>query len=533
MLKIKMHFVWQRAPVAPRCLWHIAALGVALAAGRRVSSSAAELAGYCYAILSQDNMWRRISLCLFFGVVGVVFLLSSHFAQAQEAAEEAIVTGPGPEHEELPPDLAPTIASSVPALRHIKKELLDLGLNFQVNYTGEVFGNPTGGVKQRGIYEDLIETALDGDLDKIAGLKGASFHINSYEINGFGLSLCCVFNVLTVSSIEALATTRLYEAWFEQKLFDGVASVRIGQLGADTEFFISDFGALYINATFGWPNILAADLPSTGPNYPLAAPGARLKVTPNDQITLLGAIFNGDTSGAGFTGLQEIFDRSGTNFRLRDPPLLIGEAQYKYNQDKNSAGLAGTVRLGAWYQIGNLFLDQRYSTNGLSLANPLSTHVPLIHFGDYGVYGIIDQMIWRLPGGDQKKGVGVFARVSASPSDRNVAAFYADGGINFIGLWDQRPDDMFGAAVAYSPVSSSVRALDSDVNFFANTHLPVQDYEMAVELTYKAQIIPGWYVQPEFQYIFHPGYGVINPINPAVGRIPDAAVFGLATITKF
>ena len=37
-------------------------------------------------------------------------------------------------------------------------------------------------------------------------------------------------------------------------------SIRIGQLSADTEFFISDFAAGYINATFGWPDILAADL---------------------------------------------------------------------------------------------------------------------------------------------------------------------------------------------------------------------------------------------------------------------------------
>jgi porin len=49
-------------------------------------------------------------------------------------------------------------------------------------------------------------------------------------------------------------------------------------LGADTEFFISDFAALYINGTFGGPDITLPDLPSFGgPNYPLATPGVRLK----------------------------------------------------------------------------------------------------------------------------------------------------------------------------------------------------------------------------------------------------------------
>ena len=335
---------------------------------------------------------------------------------------------------------------------------------------------------------------------------------------------------MTVTEIEALATTRLYEVWFEQALFGGMASIRIGQLGADTEFFISDFGALYFNATFGWPNIWAADLPSTGPNFPLATPGVRLKVTPNDQITFLAALFNGDTSGAGFTGLQETLDPAGINFRLRDPPFLVAETQYKYNQ--NPAALAGTARLGVWYQFGS-FADQRFGTDGLSLANPLSDGTPLKHTGDYGVYGIIDQMVWHLPGDDPKKGAGVFARVSASPPDRNVVDFYADGGVNFSGLWDKRPDDAFGLAVAYSPVSPSVSELDSDRVLFAKTPLPIRDYEMALELTYEAQIVSGWIIQPDFQYIFHPRYGAINPANPAAGRIPDAAVLGIRTAIKF
>jgi hypothetical protein len=48
-----------------------------------------------------------------------------------------------------------------------------------------------------------------------------------------------------------------------------------------------------------------------------------LKVTPTNQITLLAAIFNGDPAETGFTGLQEIKDPAGINFRLKDPPYLI------------------------------------------------------------------------------------------------------------------------------------------------------------------------------------------------------------------
>ncbi len=425
-----------------------------------------------------------------------------------------------------------SIVSSVPALADFKKALFDYGYNFQINYTGETFGNPTGGVKQGAIYEGLLEMAVDGDLEKIAGLKGGTFHVNAYQIHGEGLSTNNIDNFMTVSSIEARHSTRLFELWYEQQLFDNKASIRIGQMSADAEFFVSDLGALFLNATFGLPNKFAADLPSGGPAYPLATPAVRLKVTPTDALTFLLAAFNGDPSGAGFNGLQEIEDLSGINFRLRDPPLVLGEAQFRYYQDKDSQGLAGTFKLGAWYHFGD-FDDLRFGTDHLSLANPASNHAPVVYSGDYSLHAGIDQMVWRSSKADPTKGIGVFSRVSISPTVRNLVNFYAEAGVTFNGLWDARPDDVFGVGVTYLGISPEATALDMDANFFAGSAMPVRDFESVIELTYQAHIAPGWNIQPDFQYIFRPGAGAVNPANPAAGRIPDAAVFGLRTTFKF
>ena len=475
-------------------------------------------------LLLRGKMWRRLSLCLFLGAGCAAF--SGNLARAQDAVANA----PGPRNEALPPNLQPSIASSIPVLGQFKKGLLDLGYNLKFNYTGEVFGNPTGGVKQGAINEGLFEMAVDGDLDKIAGLNGATFHIHAFVIHGRGLSTFNLLNFSTISSIEARHSTRLFELWHEQK-FNGVAAVRIGQLSADTEFFISDLATLYVNKTFGWSDLPSVDLPGGGPIYPLATPGVRLKLT-DGQTTLLAALFNGDPSGAGFTGLEEIKDPSGINFRLKDPPFLIGEAQFKYNQAADSAGLAGTIRLGAWHHFGN-FGDERFGIDGLPLASPLSSGNALVHRGNSGVYGVIDQIVWRLPGGDPNKGVGVFARASAAPSDRNLIDVYADAGVNFIGLWGMRPNDSFGAAASYSRISAQASGSDADAAFFTPAALPVRDDEVAFELTYQAQIVPGFLVQPDFQYIFHPGGGALNPLNPGAGRIPDAAVLGIRTTIKF
>src|SRR5262249_58871984 len=122
-----------------------------------------------------------------------------------------------------------------------------------------------------------------------------------------------------LGGLGELPTPRFFEFGGKQNFSAGLASSRFGQLTADNEFFISEFSnSLFVNVTFGWPNLFIQDLPGGGgPNYPLATPGVRLKVTPTDQIAFLAAVYNGDPAGTGFTGLDQIKDPSGTNFRLR------------------------------------------------------------------------------------------------------------------------------------------------------------------------------------------------------------------------
>jgi porin len=156
----------------------------------------------------------------------------------------------------------------------------------------------------------------------------------------------------------------------------------------------------------------------------LATPGVRVKFEPAKNITFLAAVFDGDPAGPGLDDPQHR-DLYGTNFRVSDPPLLIQEGQYKYNQDKKDTGLPGTIKLGAWEHTGT-FSDLRFDREGIPIA--ISGRPGESLSGNFGFYGVIDQQIYRLPGGDAEKGVNVFARLSASPSDRNLIDYYADGG---------------------------------------------------------------------------------------------------------
>lgn len=413
----------------------------------------------------------------------------------------------------------------------LRTALEDRGVQLGLNYIGEAFGNPTGGIEQGTIYEGRLEMLVSLDLEKTLGWAGAAFHANAYQIQGGGLSGNQLNNFLLVSNIEAVRSTRLFDLWLEQQLFDGALSVRAGQLAADDEFFISLYGVNLLNSTFGWPGILTLNLPSGGPAYPLATPGVRVRATPTENLSLAVAVFNGDPAGPG-PGDPQLRDPSGTSFRVNDGAFAIAEAAWAVNQGKASAGLPGTYKLGGWFHSGS-FTDERFDTSGRSLADPVSSGIPATHNSDFGFYVIADQMVWREPGAVDQ-GLGVFLRLAGAPEDRNEISFYADGGVAYKGLLRGRDDDVFALGIAYAKVSSRASDLDRDARAFGAPNKPIRDFEAAIELTYRTQLAPWWSVQPDLQYIVHPGGNIANPNSRAASQaIPDALVIGLRTAILF
>jgi porin len=405
------------------------------------------------------------------------------------------------------------------------------GIKFAVTYIGEVLGNPSGGAKAGSTYEDRINFAADIDFEKLIGLKQLTFHANIFQIDGGGLSRGALLNFLVVSGIEALPTTRLYEIWFEQKWGTKLA-LRAGQLAADTEFMTAKYTDVFTNASLGWPAGFSLNMPSGGPSPPLAAVGTRLRADVSDNLTLIGAVFDGDAAGPG-TNDPQLRDRYGVNFRVNDPPLVLAEAQFLWNAKKGDPGLDGKFKIGGWRHFG-MFADERSSVLGLSLSDPASGGVPANHAGDFGIYSVFEQKLYRV-GNDDDRGVGIFVRASYSPPDRNIVDLYADAGLEFIGLSDQRPKDKFGVAMAYARVSPWAQGLDADFRLVNGHAWPVRSYESLFTAVYQYEVRAGWTLQPNFQYIVHPGGGATNPLGPnqpGLG-LKNASVLALRTVLKF
>lgn len=417
----------------------------------------------------------------------------------------------------------PSIATSLPQngdALGIRKQLYDHGVSYNLIYTNDVLSNLSGGIRRGTIDQGKLEAQLYIDLGKFAGWKDWSFYANAFEIYNTGrIRRDYAGGTNTIAAIEAAASTRLSELWLERQL--GPVSIRFGQLAADAEFFYSDVSQIFLQSD--WPTIGADNLPGGGPAYPLSAVGARVKYEFPKDASLLFAIFNGDPAGP-CPGDPDTCNRYGLNFRVHDPAFMIGELQFRWNRGENDTGLATTLKVGGWSHLGQ-FADQRFDSNGMLLASPASNGVPLLHRGNFGIYGVIDQQLYRPKGGSGDSGISVFNRSSVSPSDRNLIDFEIDSGIVFAGMIPQRPNDNFGASVIFSRFSSSIRAFDQDQINFGNLSTPPRDFEANLELTYVAQIIPGWTVQPVYTYIWHPsGTGV---------RYPDAQVAGVRSVIRF
>jgi porin len=398
-----------------------------------------------------------------------------------------------------------------------RKALAERGITYELNYIGEWQMNASGGIGRDGFYIGRLETVVDVDLAKVAGLQGLGFHINGFQIHGDGVTGAKIGNLMPTSYIEALPTTRLSELWLEQQLIDKALSIRFGQLAADSEYNTSTYANQFINSTFGWPAIFSADLPSGGPAYPFAALGVRVKFDPDKNVSLLASVLNGDPAGPG-RGDPQTRNRYGLNFRLQDPALILGEVQYRYNQAPGTAGLAGTLKLGGWHHFGT-FDDRNAEVGSSPSATPSSHGMSTRVRGNHGIYGVIDQQIWKLQSGDPDKGVGVFVRGSASPSDRNLVDLYVDGGIVFAGLIPRRPDDVVGIGAAYAHTSRS-----GDIP---------RSYEALLEANYQAQIVPGLQIDLDLQRIIIPNVNATNSDGAAGASTSNATVLTLHTSIRY
>jgi porin len=422
----------------------------------------------------------------------------------------------------------------------LRTKLGNVGISLGLSETSELFGNATGGVHRGAAYDGLTMMSLGLDTQKAFGWEGGIFNVSAFQIHGRSLAADNLQNLQTNSGIEASRSTRLWELWYQQSFLGGKADVKIGQQSLDQEFIGSTGSSLFINTMMGWPLIPSVDLYAGGPAYPLASLGIRFRAQPLPNLTVLAGVFDDNPPGGPFNDDSQVRGaaQSGAKFHTGTGALVIGEVQYAINQPtvgqmdygNGGGGLPGVYKLGFWYDSAR-FPDQRFGTDGLSLADPNSNGTSRMLKNNWSIYGVFDQTVWR-PDPDEARSVAIFARLMGAPGDRNIAEFSINTGVVLKAPLAGRDDDSIGIGYGLAKISSRAVNLDNDTAAFNGGLYPIRGSESFIELTYQAQIAPWLSVQPDFQYVWTPGGGIQNPNNPAK-RIGNEAIFGVRTNIVF
>jgi porin len=411
--------------------------------------------------------------------------------------------GPGNIPEKETPLLADWLCADgiTSSWNRLRADLADHGLGFSGTYQAEGWGNTTGGLEQGTVYTGLLKFDLSFDLDKAYCWDGAKLSSTWLWLSGRNASADLVGNFLTISSIAGFNTLRMFELWFQQYLpIDGI-SLRVGQLAADSEFVISDYATTFLNSTFGWPAFMYENLPGGGPNYPVGTLGVRLAINPNDWFKFKSAVFQGNV-------LAQNVNLHGFRWRLdsQNGFFFLDEAQFRWNWQAINIGQPGQFKVGAWFNTAKFTqFDNDHMVRG-----------------NYGCYFILDQMLCPKPAKKEecptpaltdckgvakatpddtisKDGLGWFCRLGFEPQDRNFVGFYFDTGLAYKGLVPNRIQDTLGVAFAYAHLSPGARPTGFDEESAG------VGAEMALELTYQAQITNCMIIQPDLQVILNPG----------------------------
>lgn len=399
---------------------------------------------------------------------------------------------------------------------------------FGLSEQAEVWSNLRGGRRTGVTANGLMTLSVHADLGGLAGLDGWYLYGSVFQIHGRGITQDLVGNLQVVSNIEATRSTKLYNLWVTKTFMDDRLELRIGQEGANDEMMISQQAQLFLNSSFGYPALLATNLPSGGPNYPIAAPMARFVYKISDAFSWQGAIFDGDPAGPG-TGDPQLRNRYGVAFRLRDAPLIFNELWFR-PEGWSKENLPGLWKLGVWYHDGD-FPDQRFDQSGGKLA--VTGGSALQHKGNHAFYAVADQLVWRRPGSEDQ-GLGLWALAMVSPSDRNLIDLYVEGGMTFKGLFESRPKDKLGLAFAYMRTSMGARSYYLD-GLAASTGLTaIEPYELVTELTYQYVHSNQVSIQPSLQHIRNPGAALPLSAN-RYSQVPlkDAFVAGVRAILSY
>lgn len=391
----------------------------------------------------------------------------------------------------------------------LRTRMADAGVTFDSYYVANPAGNVSGGKRRGFSYVDNFYLGFTFDLEKLVNWRGAQLLTSIINRSGGSVTNAYVGSQYDVQQVHGGQNFFFYNLALEQKFWDDKVKLKVGRFAASDDFNTSSIYGLYMNNGIDG-NIRNVLFDTQFSAYPFATWAARLRVDPTPDFNLQFGVFQ---------TWDRIFDRrhNGLDWSIRggDGVMMLAQVGWTPEFFKRPVPTEGggktdgkTVAapqmkgLPGHYWIGGSYSPWKgYSQFGS--AEKAS--------GSYGFYVHGDQMVYQEAPGSEE-GLTLFVDSGYYPQDNisiipwqfNVGAFYT-------GLLPGRPRDKTIAGLIYGAFGGDyAQTIEA-----AGNGRP--EHESVVELGYRIQFTKFAYLQPDFQYVAHPG---------GTGRIPDAIVIG-------
>jgi len=360
----------------------------------------------------------------------------------------------------------------------VRTELYKKGIDLGFTHKSDFLADTSGGLKRGSAWLGHTEARLTLDLDKLWGWSGTTAYAIYHSNLGSKFNSHYAGAYMGVDNIEVSTNTALfYQAWLQKNFLDNHASLLAGLYAVDTEFYVAETSALFLQPPYGMANEFAQTGVNGPPIFPLGALAVRAKLISPDENFYVQAALTDGVSG-------DPNDPHGTHIKLSGyGTLSIVEFGYTPRL-VNSSSEKGQEPIKTFNKTAIGFW--RYTAKFDVVDGSLSRH------HNQGAYVMAERTLF-IENGHPSQGLAGFVRFGLASDEVNQEDWSVSVGLRYHGLITGRNDDIAGLALTVNHAGDLYRKTNAS-----------ERQETNLEATYRAQITPYFAIQPSLQLITNP-----------------------------
>jgi porin len=365
-----------------------------------------------------------------------------------------------------------------------RSELAASGYTFFAYYNAIVARNVSGGIRQDSDYAQDIYFGTELDLERLLGWKGTTFRLSGIDRAGNSIDES-VGGVYSVMQLVGGQTYFLYGVSLEKEWWNDRLSLKFGRITATDDFAGSPLYSYYLNNSING-QIRAVLFDGVMTSYPFPVWGTRFAYRPMPGFEAKIGVYQ-------LTKNMFDPDEHGVDFAFKGSDGISVFTELDWLNDWN--GKPGHFAIGV---------------------NSVSFHMPEFTSNDtidsfFRYYLQADQQVYQESAGSDQ-GLTLFLTFAYTTQQQAALMHYQTSmGAIYKGLFAGRPDDRLILGATYGRLSTDY----ADQQQALGNGNPT--YELPLELGYRVQLTKFAYIQPDIQYVIHPG---------GSGDIPNATVLG-------